>query len=75
VRLQDGCGYVEEEIHIETNWLQDCLYDAVNDRWLLVDGENARLILRGGRNGRWPIAEFNLDPEWRLYEAMLLPPI
>jgi hypothetical protein len=72
VRLENGCGVVVEEITADTNWLQDCLYDPQADRWLLVDGENARLILRGGRSGHRPIAEYKLDPEWRLYEALVL---
>lgn len=71
VRLQAGCGYIEEEIQVDTNWLQDCFYDPELDQWLLVDGENARLLLFGGRSGNRPLAQFTLDPEWRLYDALI----
>jgi hypothetical protein len=72
VRLENGCGVIEEEIAVDTNWLQDCHYDLQADRWLLVDGEKARLILRGGRAGHKPLAEYKLDPEWRLYDVLVL---
>lgn len=65
-------GRVEEEIDADTNWLQDCHYDAVYNSWVLVDGKNSRLILRRGRSGDKSIAMFDLDPEWRLYEAHVL---
>jgi hypothetical protein len=72
VRLENGCSYIEEEIMADTNWLQDCFYNPQENRWLLVDGENARLLWRGGRAGRQPLGEYKLDPEWRLYEALIL---
>jgi hypothetical protein len=72
VRLENGCGVIEEEISVDTNWLQDAVYNPQEDRWLLIDGENARLIWRGGRAGHCPLATYSLDPEWRLYDALVL---
>lgn len=72
VRLENGCGVIEEEITADTNWLQDCLYDPEENRWLLVDGENARLLWRGGRAGQRALGAYELDPEWRLYDVLIL---
>ncbi len=65
-------GQVEEEIDAGTSWLQDCRYDDEHESWILVDGKNSRLVLRRGRSGDKAIAQLDLDPEWRLYEAHLL---
>lgn len=71
VRL-DTVGRVEEEVVADTNWLQDCSYDIRHNAWILVDGKHSRIHLRRGRAGDTAIATFNLDPEWRLYEAYAL---
>jgi len=71
-----GKAIVEEEVDAGTNWLQDCSYDARHNVWVLVDGKQTRILLRPGRsNGevaRQNIAQFDLNPEWRLYEAYTL---
>ncbi len=69
---RSGRGRVEEEIDAGTSWLQDCRYDCEHQSWILVDGKNSRLILRRGRSGDRAIAQFDLDPEWRLYEVHIL---
>lgn len=63
---------VIEEVDAETHWLQDCSYDLERDAWILVDGQNSRVSLRRGRSGDRSLASFELDPEWRLYEACVL---
>lgn len=63
---------VESEIDTGTNWLQDCRYDSEHNCWVLVDGKNSRVVLRRGRTGNKKLAEFNFDPEWRLYETHVL---
>lgn len=65
-------GRVEAAIDTGTSWLQDCRYDAHDDCWVLVDGKNSRIILRRGRAGDQTLAQFDFDPEWRLYEAHVL---
>jgi hypothetical protein len=65
-------GSIEEEVEAETNWLQDCSYDARRNVWILVDGKHSRIILRQGRSGSKAVAWFDFDPEWRLYEACIL---
>ncbi|MGH2495448.1 MAG: hypothetical protein ACRDIV_12155 [Ktedonobacteraceae bacterium] len=74
VRIDEhnGRGIVEQAIDAGTTWLQDCRYDAEYDAWILVDGKNSRLILRGSRSGNKSIARLDLDPEWRLYEAHVM---
>ena len=74
VRIDEynGRGIVEQAIDAGTTWLQDCRYDAEYDAWILVDGKNSRLILRGSRSGDKSIARLDLDPEWRLYEAHVM---
>jgi hypothetical protein len=52
--------------------LQDCSYDAQYNCWILVDGKNSRVILRRGRSGDKTLAQFDLEPEWRLYEAYVV---
>ncbi len=70
--LHGSTGRVEEEIQAETSWLQDCQYNSKHDCWVLVDGKNSRILLRGGRSGTKSFAQIDLDPEWRLYEALVL---
>ena len=60
---------VKAEVSIATSWLQDCQYDPAQDRWLLVDGEHSRIVTRSG-DGDERVCQ--LDPEWRLYEALRL---
>ncbi len=72
VRINGDGGHVEEEIETETSWLQDCRYVAEHNCWVLVDGKNSRVILRRGPSGDKTLAQFDLDPEWRLYEAYVL---
>jgi hypothetical protein len=71
-----GKAIVEEEVDAGTSWLQDCSYDGRHNVWVLVDGKQTRVLLRPGRfNGeaaRHNVAQFDLDPEWRLYEALAL---
>jgi hypothetical protein len=72
VRTNKKGGHVEEEIDAGTNWLQDCHYDRIHNCWILVDGKNSRISLRRGRSGERTFAQFDFDPEWRLYEAHIL---
>ncbi len=72
VHLHGNIGRVEEEINAETNWLQDGQYSAEHDCWVLVDGKNSRVVVRGGRSGTKSFTRINLDHEWRLYEALVL---
>lgn len=67
-----GQGKIEREISVETNWLQDCQYDLPRDRWLLVDGQQSRVLLRSGPGGEKDLARYELDPQWRLYEALVI---
>ena len=69
---QSGRGIVEQSIDAGTSWLQDCHYDAEYNSWILVDGKNSCLILRGSRSGDKSVAQIDLDPEWRLYEAHVM---
>ncbi len=39
---------------------------------MFVDGKNSRILLRHGRSGDKTLAQFDFDPEWRLYEAYVL---
>jgi hypothetical protein len=70
VKIKDGKGTIEREVNAETNWLQDSYYDYRSDSWILVDGKNTRVTVRSGTNGDRLLTQYNLDPEWRLYEAM-----
>ncbi len=63
---------IEEEVDAGTNWLQDCSYHYEYNAWVLVDGQNSRIVLRRGPSGRKTIGSFELDSEWRLYEAHVL---
>ena len=72
VKINGDEGHVEEEIKAGTSWLQDCSYDAQYNCWILVDGKNSRVILRRGRSGDKTLAQIDLEPEWRLYEAYVV---
>jgi len=72
VKIADGKGSIEAEVDANTNWLQDSYYDQRSDSWILVDGKNTRVTVRTGTNGDHLLTQYNLDPEWRLYEAMPL---
>lgn len=72
VSLKGQESKIEAEINAGTDWLQDCRYDARNNCWVLVDGKRSRVILRGGPAGDQALAQFDFDPEWRLYEAHVL---
>jgi hypothetical protein len=72
VHLKDGRGKIEAEVGASTTWLQDCYYDYRHDRWILVDGKHSRIILRTGVSGERTQIQFDLDPEWRLYEVLPL---
>jgi hypothetical protein len=66
---QSERGQIKAEVDGGTSWLQDCSYNQRLDTWLLVDGKNSRVSLRRGLLGEKAIARFDIDPEWRLYEA------
>jgi hypothetical protein len=70
VKLQDGRGKIEAEVSADTNWLQDCLYDARENHWVMVDGKRSRLVLREGTHGDKGSSVIDLNPEWRLYEVL-----
>jgi hypothetical protein len=72
VKIKDLKGEIEAEVDADTNWLQDCSYDVRNDLWVLVDGKKTRLTLRSGNDGKKLHSTIDLDPEWRLYEALPL---
>jgi hypothetical protein len=72
VSLKGQKASIEVEIDAGTDWLQDCRYDARHNCWVLVDGKNSRVVLRQGLSGEHLLAQFDLDPEWRLYEAHVL---
>ena len=72
VRIKDRKGTIETQVLADTNWLQDCCYHNLYDRWFLVDGKNSRIVVRTGAAGEKMLAQFDLNPEWRLYEVLLL---
>jgi hypothetical protein len=72
VKIENGKGRIEAEVQADTNWLQDSVYDIRNDCWILVDGKNTRVTVRAGTDGGKQIARYDLNPEWRLYEALPL---
>lgn len=72
VNILDGKGKIVAQVQENTSWLQDCFYDQRSDCWILVDGKNSHVSLRTGTSGAHPLAQFDLDPEWRLYEALPL---
>jgi hypothetical protein len=71
VKIKDGRGKVEVAVSANTTWLQDCVYDDRQDRWVLVDGKNSRIVQRSGVSGDKVLTQLELDPEWRLYEVLL----
>ncbi len=72
IHLKNRKGTIETQVSADTNWLQDCYYDYLHDRWFLVDGKNSRIDLRLGIAGEKTAARFDLNPEWRLYEVLPL---
>ncbi|MBA2677515.1 MAG: hypothetical protein H0U76_03855 [Ktedonobacteraceae bacterium] len=72
VHIKDGKGLIETEVAADTTWLQDCSYDYRYDHWVLVDGKHSRVILRSGTAGDKGTVQFDLNPEWRLYEVLPL---
>ena len=72
VKLNKDKGDIEAEIDAGTSWLQDCRFDAQHNSWILVDGKRSRVILRRGLKGDKTLAQFDFDPEWRLYETHVL---
>ncbi|MGH2509468.1 MAG: hypothetical protein ACRDHZ_18985, partial [Ktedonobacteraceae bacterium] len=72
VRLENERGHILQEIQAETDWLQDCQYSERYECWFLVDGKHSRVLRRGGLAGEQPLAAFDFDPEWRLYELLVL---
>lgn len=63
-------GQVVASVSVVTRWLQDALYDANQKRWLLVDGEKSRILIRKGNDGSGAETVLQLNPEWRLYEVL-----
>jgi hypothetical protein len=72
VSLVDERGRVIVEVKAPTNWLQDCQYSERDDCWFLVDGKHSSVRLYGGISGYKSLEQFDLDPEWRLYELLLI---
>ncbi|MEO7019701.1 MAG: hypothetical protein ABI234_06085 [Ktedonobacteraceae bacterium] len=72
VSLENERGRVLLEIQAETDWVQDAQYSERHDCWFLVDGKNSRVLRYSGVSGDRPLAPFQFDPEWRLYELLLL---
>jgi hypothetical protein len=72
VSLKGQKASIETVVDAGTDWLQDCRYDARHNCWVLVDGKNSRIVLRQGPSGEQTLAQYDLDPEWRLYEAHVL---
>lgn len=70
--LEHEQGRVLQEIRAETDWLQDCQYSMRRECWFLVDGKHSRVLRRGGMAGDKVLSAFEFDPEWRLYELLLL---
>ena len=70
--LDEPRGRVLLEVQTETDWLQDAQYSQRDDCWFLVDGKNSRVYKRGGISGSKHPVQFDFDPEWRLYELLLL---
>jgi hypothetical protein len=72
VSLVEQRGRIVMEIRADTDWLQDCQYSERDDCWFLVDGKNSRILLYSGISGYKALDQFELNPEWRLYEMLLL---
>lgn len=71
VKIKNGRGEIEADVSANTTWLQDCVYDDRQDRWVLVDGKNSRIVQCSGINGDKVLTQLELEPEWRLYEVLL----
>ncbi|GER88705.1 hypothetical protein KDW_28670 [Dictyobacter vulcani] len=72
VNIKGLKGTIEARVDARTSWLQDCSYNERNDLWTLVDGKKTRIVLRSGPSGEKPYGQIELNPEWRLYEALPL---
>jgi len=72
VGLKGEKASIETVVDAQTEWLQDCRYDAHHNCWVLVDGKNSHIVLRQGLSGGQVLAQHTLDKEWRLYEAHIL---
>ena len=72
VNIKGLKGTIEARVDAQTSWLQDCSYNERNDLWTLVDGKKTRIVLRSGPTGEKPYGQIELNPEWRLYEALTL---
>lgn len=70
VHLDHHKGKIENAISVNTNWLQDCVYDTCNDCWVMVDGKHSQVSIHTGLSGDRLQNQFKLDPEWRLYEVL-----
>jgi hypothetical protein len=57
---------VQARVQCDTTWLQDAYF--VDERWLLVDGANARVIHADASGRTLRVDQF--PPDWRLYEAI-----
>ena len=69
---EDLKGHIESEVFADTEWLQDCQYNIDYDRWILVDGKHSRVTVKSGPSGSKTLHQFDLNPEWRLYEALVV---
>jgi hypothetical protein len=69
---EDLKGHIEAEVFADTEWLQDCQYNIDYDRWILVDGKHSRVTVKSGPSGSKTLHQFDLNPEWRLYEALVV---
>ncbi|WP_069805665.1 hypothetical protein [Thermogemmatispora onikobensis] len=63
---------IEAVVDADTDWLQDCSYEPRSQTWVLVDGKRSRVVLRAGNSGTAELTTIQFDPEWRLYEALVL---
>lgn len=70
VHLEHDKGKIETAVSVGTTWLQDCFYDSCNDSWIMVDGKHSRVSIHTGLSGEHLQSQFDLDPEWRLYEVL-----
>ncbi len=69
---EDLKGHIEAEVFADTEWLQDCQYSMDYDRWILVDGKHSRVTVKSGPSGSKTLFQYDLNPEWRLYEALVV---
>src|SRR5579872_5978655 len=48
VHIDRSKGKIENAVTVDTNWLQDCVYDACNDCWVMVDGKHSQVSIHAG---------------------------